>query len=242
MSDKSEPDPDDVEVADHSRGHATQLVKFWRHGQFCDVTIMVEGRAFEAHRCVLNLGSNQRSSASLFPTCSFRAAQVLAGGSDFFAKAFGSECKDGILGGTLHLEQDFEAAAYQAVAEFIYTGTCIVSVASLLPLLRRAHFLQAAPLQRALQGAIAERVTPAWYLDAWALASDLTMTELHARLIQTVVSSNDRSHICHMSLANPPASRPCCIAQRSPCVWGAESAVSAAAQSLLPFPRRCDRL
>ena len=168
QEDDASDDPDAVLVGgDGVCAHKDQLIDFWRKGRFCDVTIIVEGQTFAAHRC------------------------VLAGGSDFFAKAFESMCMESAAGATLYLEE-VEVGAYEAAVEFFYCAECVVSVESLLPLLRRAHFLQAAPLQRALRNSIVNRVTPASFLDAWAIAGELSLPRLRINLAEEVGSSNER--------------------------------------------------
>lgn len=164
-------DPNAVIVEPPSYGstkpHNSQLVEFWRKGKYCDVIVDVEGQSFPAHR------------------------GVLAGGSDFFAHAFDSGYSEATVGGSLRLEQ-LSAPAYTAAAEFFYCASVTVDVHSLLPLLESAHFLQAAPLQAALVGAIAARVTPAWFMDAWAVASKLLLPSLEKALTEEVARNNDR--------------------------------------------------
>ena len=124
----------------------------WTQGKFCDATITVEGRQFDAHR------------------------MALVSGSDYFHGAFTSGFAEG---GTAHVSlPDLKASAFEAVLSFIYTGECEVWEEDLPTLLQCASYLQAKALLVAACDAVKVRLAPENILSYWSLADAHSMDEL----------------------------------------------------------------
>lgn len=152
-----EVDPDAVEITGGS-GHNASLVGMWRKGRFCDATVVVDGQNFAVHRVVLAIEST------------------------FFASAFdGGWVESGE--GTIQLALPGGAAAWAPIAEWLYTGRCLLSSGSLLPLLEAANFLQIEGLMHNLAAKASARITPATFGDAWEAAGRLMLRseDVHPR-------------------------------------------------------------
>ena len=112
---------------------------------------------------------------------------VLACGSEFFARAYDSGFAES-HGQPLHLE--LPIAAWEAAAEFLYTGECTVSKSSLLPMLEVAAMLQMSSLRDVLIDAITKHITPSGFMPAWEAAERLALPDLTKRLSYVVTSSS----------------------------------------------------
>ena len=96
-------------------------------GTLVDTTLQVEGSAFPAHRL------------------------VLAAGSEYFEKLFGSSMSDANAPPTL---ADVPAAAFEPLLAFRYEGCCSVDEGVLTPLLKAANFLGVKPLELSIGAAL----------------------------------------------------------------------------------------
>ena len=88
-------------------GQAATFLEMWRAGELCDVTVLVGGEQFRAHRL------------------------ILAAGSSYMRARFRSDMKDGGIKPQIELV-DVPARAFRSVLEFLYTQTCEVTSESLL--------------------------------------------------------------------------------------------------------------
>ena len=130
----------------------SRQIEMWTQGKFCDATITVEGRQFDAHR------------------------MALVSGSDYFHGAFTSGFAEG---GTAHVSlPDLKASAFEAVLSFVYTGECEVWEEDLPTLLQCASYLQAKALLVAACDAVKVRLVPENILSYWSLADAHSMDEL----------------------------------------------------------------
>ena len=146
---------------------ADRIIKMWRDGQLCDVAVSVEGRRFTAHRL------------------------VLASGSDMLAAAFAPEwqsTEQPLL--ELH---DVPAAGFERCLEFLYTGACPVSEATLTPTLDAASRLQVWPLVRLGEQFLQERLDCSNCVDAMRLAEGLQLTRLAEAARQLLLSEFERA-------------------------------------------------
>ena len=155
----NEGDAHTIEISNIIGGiNQKSLVDMWREGRFCDAAVLIDGQRFDVHRV------------------------ILAVSSPFFARAFEggfSETRDC----EIKIELPGGAEAWNPIAEFIYTGKCLLDVGSLLPLLEAAHYVQCTDLVEQVTKAIATRITPATFADAWAAAGRLTMPKFEEMLV-----------------------------------------------------------
>lgn len=143
----------------------TGMAQLWRDKVLCDVFVNVEGRSFAAHRLVLAAAS------SYMKAC-------LAG-------HFSESSRPSIN------LPDTSADAFAAALHFIYEQAVQVHEDLLTTLLEVARRLDLEALQVAVQGAIAERLTPANCLDAWDLADSLSVGPLKAEAKSVALSKFD---------------------------------------------------
>jgi len=166
---RSEDDPDTVnlEVFGREGKHHPGLVNMWREGRLCDATVQCDdGRAFKVHR------------------------PVLAVSSKFFQQAFEGAFSEA-EGRTVQLQQ-VPSEAFDAAAEFMYTGKLSIDASSLVPMLDVSSFLQMAELQHILVRAIADRITPDTFQEAWQAADRNGLRSLEQALVDAVTSSVTR--------------------------------------------------
>jgi len=141
--------------------YPTELIALWRESadNFCDIVIVVEGKAFPAHRCVL-------AAASPFMRVHFKQQAFADSGTREFTVS------------------DLSAVAFACALDFIYSGAATLeSDARLLDLLEVASRLEVAPLLEAVSAAIQHRVTCTDSVQVWELAErySLPMLETAAR-------------------------------------------------------------
>ena len=141
--------------------YPTELIALWRESadNFCDIVIVVEGKAFPAHRCVL-------AAASPFMRVHFKQQAFADSGAREFTVS------------------DLSAVAFACALDFIYSGAATLeSDARLLDLLEVASRLEVAPLLEAVSAAIQHRVTCTDSVQVWELAErySLPMLETAAR-------------------------------------------------------------
>jgi len=141
--------------------YPTELIALWRESadNFCDIVIVVEGKAFPAHRCVL-------AAASPFMRVHFKQQSFADSGTREFTVS------------------DLSAVAFACALDFIYSGAATLeSDARLLDLLEVASRLEVAPLLEAVSAAIQHRVTCTDSVQVWELAErySLPMLETAAR-------------------------------------------------------------
>jgi len=128
------------------------LVKLWRSGRMMDTVVEVEGRSFAAHK------------------------NVLAAQCDYFNRHYDHEhMRDA---DHPKLLEHVTAAAFEPVLAFLYEGKCTFDESLLLPVLRAAHYLNVAPLERAAVSALTERLSPSNALTAWTWGEELELPEL----------------------------------------------------------------
>ena len=133
-----------------------ELVSMWREGRLCDVTIVVEGRSFPAHRLVLSAESPLYMKPML---------------STSFA-----ESKEQTI--TL---KEVSSSLFEAALTFMYTRRCtLASELELQPLLQTACMLQVPALQAAAEQAMVDKLIPATCAAAIDLASHLPLAHLMA--------------------------------------------------------------
>lgn len=102
-------------------GQAATFLEMWRAGELCDVTVLVGGEQFRAHRL------------------------ILAAGSSYMRARFRSDMKDGGIKPQIELV-DVPARAFRSVLEFLYTQTCEVTSESLVPTMQAASRLEVSSL------------------------------------------------------------------------------------------------
>lgn len=100
------------------------LVSLWESEELCDVTIVAGRREFKCHRAVLAAGS------------AYMRARCL------------SSMRDGSAAAIMELT-DLDADSCEAIVNFLYKEECVVSEASLLPVLQAASRLEVTSLLRA---------------------------------------------------------------------------------------------
>ena len=113
-------------------------------GEATDLTLLSEDQRFRVH------------------------ISAMAAASDFLAALFGAGMSDSSAREISLVE--VAATELQALLELVYHGECSVRCGGLPALLLTAARLQMPTAQRAVEGAIASRLTPANVLDAWELA------------------------------------------------------------------------
>ncbi|CAH1262255.1 KLHL29 [Branchiostoma lanceolatum] len=106
----------------HERAFYRRLNEQREAGHFCDVAVVVEGRNFPAHRCVL-------------------AAQ-----SDYFLGLFNQAFKEGQQKEVK--VREISADAMEQVLTFLYTGSCSVNVWTAVEVLQAADMLLLADLKQ----------------------------------------------------------------------------------------------
>ena len=135
-----------IKVADATE-QRTALADLWRKGELCDVTVVVGGEEFPAHRNVLAAG------------LTYMRARFSLGMRD--AKAQKIEVAE------------MEAEVFRTVIECIYTGEVRVTEASLAPVLLAASRLEVVSLLRAGALWLKTRLTAETCLPTWILAEQL---------------------------------------------------------------------
>lgn len=123
------------------------LIKMWRDGTLCDVTLQAEGRSFPAHRNVLG-------------ACSTYFAAALIGS--------GAQMSDG--GRTGHAMSEVSATVLEAALTYLYEGQCEVPQDTLTEILALATRLDMKELTTNVALEIASRLTHDSCVGAWALA------------------------------------------------------------------------
>lgn len=179
-------DPDAVAITTRTfngddSGHNKALVAMWRTGRFCDACVVIGERKFDVHSVVLAISST------------------------FFARAFDGGFSESI-DRTVHLELPGGAEAWEPIAEFMYTGRCVLDVGSLLPLLEAAHYLQMEVLVAHLSDAAAARITPPTFGDAWETAGRLSLPKFECLLATSAAGCVDNivAFACSPSYASLP--------------------------------------
>ena len=130
----------------------TKQVSLWRSGRLTDTTVEVDGRTFVAHRL------------------------VLAAACGYFERHYDHEhMRDA---DHPKLLEHVTAAAFEPLLSFLYEGACTFDESLLAPVLRAAHYLGVAPLERAAVGALTERLSPSNALTAWTWGEELELPEL----------------------------------------------------------------
>ena len=113
--------------------HNVALTKLWRQRELCDIQVTVDAQQFDAHRC------------------------VLAVGSDFMAACFRASTSDS----SHRLEiKEMTAAAFSAALEYVYTGCCEVDNCDIVDVLEAAVRLQIPNLQQQAENAVTANLTP----------------------------------------------------------------------------------
>ena len=134
----------------NSRNQA--MARMWREEQLCDCKIRVDGRVFPAHRMVL-------------ATCStFMRSAFTIGLSE---TATASVALDGI-----------EATVFEAVLDFIYTGTCTFDESRALAMLHAATWLGIPLLETEMASHINMHIDPATCLEVWRAGDALSLPEM----------------------------------------------------------------
>lgn len=133
----------------------SKMAQFWREGKFCDVSVHVEGREFQAHRVVLAAGS-----------------EMLAALSD--GERFSDSSSPTIK---LH---DMGADAFQAVLDYLYEGSCECGTSLLFEVGAAASFLQVTPLLEQVGCALAASLVAANCISVWKFAKQYSMDDLAA--------------------------------------------------------------
>ena len=160
-------DPDDLVVM-IGKGFQQHpgLIRMWKSGSLCDVTLLAEGHSFVVHR------------------------NVLAACSTYFAAAFvgsGAQMSDG--GRTEHSMSEVSAKALEAALTYMYEGQCKVPRDSLTELLELATRLDLTELISNVAVEIAKRLTADSCVGAWALAEALHVDSLaEAAQLQCVMA------------------------------------------------------
>lgn len=157
------------QLEDPSFAQAERVVAMWRARLQVDVEVICEGRRFPAHRL------------------------VLASGSDMLAAAFAPEWR--AAGGELRpLElHDVPVDGFERALEFLYTGSCPVSEATLTPTLDAASRLQIWPLLRLGEAFLLERLDAENCVDAMLLAEGLQLKELKAAAKAKILTDFERA-------------------------------------------------
>jgi hypothetical protein len=141
------------------------MIKLWRENQLCDVSILVEGQVFPAHRLVLSAGSP------------YYHAQFLGAG----AKLNGS-------GGEGIFElKDMRSTSFSVVLEYIYTHECQLRAEDLSEVLQASQRLQVDMLSDLVVDALVERITNDNCIDAWDLGDRMTQNKLIERARVTAI-------------------------------------------------------
>jgi len=147
-------------------GHAqpARMVEYFRQGKLTDVTILVDGRSYAAHR------------------------NVLAAASDYLDRLFaGPAWAD--QEEPVRLSQVPGAHTFAQILEYIYTGKCMTHEGDLISMLEAAHYLQIDPLLRALQDLVSRRVDSSNCLEAWSVADRYSLDKLSATAMQMALRS-----------------------------------------------------
>ena len=147
-------------------GHAqpARMVQYFREAKLTDVTIIVDGKSYAAHR------------------------NVLAAASDYLDKLFaGPKWADQEQ--PVKLSQVPGAHTFANILEYIYTGSCMTNESDLISMLEAAHYLQIEPLLRSLQELVARRVDASNCLEAWKVADTYTLEKLSATAMQMALRS-----------------------------------------------------
>ena len=147
-------------------GHAqpARMVQYFREAKLTDVTIIVDGKSYAAHR------------------------NVLAAASDYLDKLFaGPKWADQEQ--PVKLSQVPGAHTFANILEYIYTGSCMTNESDLISMLEAAHYLQIEPLLRSLQELVARRVDTSNCLEAWKVADTYTLEKLSATAMQMALRS-----------------------------------------------------
>ena len=147
--------------------YPTEFIALWRESadNFCDIVIVVEGKAFPAHRCVL-------AAASPFMRVHFKQQAFADSGAREFTVS------------------DLSAVAFACALDFIYSGAATLeSDARLLDLLEVASRLEVAPLLEAVSAAIQHRVTCTDSVQVWELAERYSLPMLETAARQTCLRS-----------------------------------------------------
>lgn len=133
----------------------SRLVELWRQGDFCDVEVIAEGgQRFRAHRV------------------------VLAAGSDYMRALFAIGMSDST--GPVELPEVPEAA-FAALIEFLYMGSCACSEETLVLVLQVADRLQVPPLLAGGARAAMVMLRPDTCLALWSMAAQLPLPDLERR-------------------------------------------------------------
>ena len=136
-----------------SEPYPTKICTNWRLRKYVDVIVVVEGRCFDAHRFVLEAGS------------------------DYFDGLFHAGMADSSRS-TIHLP-DMPAAAFEIVITFLYYGEAeLVDSTVALEVLRAASWLQVTALQRLLVETLTLRLGPKNCLAVWHAADELCLSDL----------------------------------------------------------------
>ena len=178
-------DPDAVQIKSRTDNRPI-VTSMWREGRFCDGVVVCEGHHFHVHRV------------------------VLAASSDFFAAAFESGCAEG-CGAPVCLAE-VPKQAFEAVAEFAYTGECILSESSLLPMLDVASLLQMRTLTAHISDALVECLKPSNFMGVWDVAQRLSLPRLAS--MAKARASSDVKQISTFARSTELASLPAEIIER----------------------------
>ena len=143
----------------------TKQVSLWRSGRLTDTTVEVDGRTFVAHRL------------------------VLAAACDYFERHYDHEhMRDA---DHPKLLEHVSAAAFEPLLSFLYEGACSFDESLLAPVLRAAHYLGVAPLERAAVVAFTKRLSPSNALTAWTWGEELKLPELADAAKETALEGFD---------------------------------------------------
>jgi len=181
-------DPCDLaeDVVTLSGGHMlpVPMQELWRKRKLCDAEICVGDCHFAAHRV------------------------VLAAGSDYFAALY-CRAETADTEGELKLA-DISPSAFAAVLEFLYSGTCTLGPASLVPVLEAAARFHVDLLKEAAVSAIISRLSPDSAIGAWSLAERHSLTTLEQAARSEVLSCFD-AHANNGAVASLSRARLCSL-------------------------------
>jgi hypothetical protein len=135
----------------------------WQEGKFCDVQISAGEQCFDVHR------------------------NLLAAASPYFVALLGDRFSEASSSSPISLP-GISAAVFSSVLQFIYRRTCSCEEKELQAVLEAACQLQVADLQAAAERAIIQRLTPANCLDAWNVASHLSLATMMNAAKETALS------------------------------------------------------